>query len=145
MTAELFAFPELTPPAIEIKREKKKTAGYSTEFEAFWLAYPRKLNCSKFEASKSWARLPTEMQEQAMAALPVFSTMMRGKDEQYICHAATWLNQRRFETISPAIKPQETINIDWPTVLRIYAKTNNWNPAYGPEPGQLGYKGPDEM
>jgi hypothetical protein len=35
-----------------------------------------------------------------------------------------------------------TINIDWPTVLKIYAKTNNWNPAYGPAPDQAGYRGP---
>lgn len=143
MTAELFAFPE-TPIARRRSRPKKetKTAPYSEEFESFWVLYPRKLNCSKFEASKSWERLPVQMQDQAIAAVPIFARQCAGKDEQFICHPATWLNQRRWETITVPVQPQPTINIDWPMVLKIYARTNNWNYAYGPSPDETGYRGP---
>lgn len=145
MTAELFAFPEPTPIRRRARAKKEtKTAPYSEEFESFWSLYPRKLNCSKFEASKSWDRLPADMQAQAIAVLPTFARLCAGKDEQYICHAATWLNQRRFETVivPKAPVPSPTINIDWPMVLKIYRQTNNWNSAYGGEPGTPDYKGP---
>ncbi len=145
-TAELFEFPA---PIIARRRKPKvkkeiKAAPYSEEFEAFWVGYPRKLNCSKFEASKSWDRLPDELQVQAKAAVLIFARQCAGKDEQYICHAATWLNQRRFETVAVprAPVPSAPTEIDWPTVLRIYAKTNNWNPSFGPAPDQKGYRGP---
>jgi hypothetical protein len=135
MTAELFAFPALQPRTI------KKANGYSSEFETFWLAYPRKMNCSKLMAFKAWNKLDPDEQLQAARALSVFVRSCLGKEEQYIPHAATWLNQRRFETVQ-IVQPQTTINIDWPTVLKIYDKTNNWNPVYGPAPDQPGYLGP---
>lgn len=144
-TAELFDFPAPIARRRKPKAKKEtKVAPYSEEFESFWLGYPRKLNCSKFEASKSWNRLPIEMQAQAVAALPIFARQCAGKDEQYICHAATWLNQRRWETaVVPTNPPQQApINIDWPVVMKIYSRTNNWNPAYGPEPGAPGFRGP---
>lgn len=143
MSAMLFDVPEPTRrrPA---KPKKEPASTYTEEFEAFWTGYPRKLNCSKFEASKSWARLPAEMQAQALAALPVFARMMRGKDEQYICHAATWLNQRRWETItiSNPVVPTAPKNIDWSAVMKIYRATGRWNASFGPEPGQPGFMGP---
>lgn len=147
MTAELFSFPEQAPTIRRRSRAKKETKvnPYSEEFESFWTLYPRKLNCSKFEASKAWGRLPAEMQTQAMQALPIFVRMCTGKDEQFICHAATWLNQRRFETVTPPIQPSTIINVNWPAVLRIYAATNNWNVAYGPAPGQPNCRVPKEL
>lgn len=139
-------FESLPPISRRRSRSKKesKSVPYTEEFEFFWSMYPRKLNCSKFEASKSWGRLPRELQDQAIAAVLIFARQCSGKDEQYICHPATWLNQRRFETVSvPNVRalqvPQST---DWSIVLKIYAKTNNWNYAYGPAPDENGYRGP---
>jgi len=142
MTAMLFEFPE--PARRRPAKPKKEPAStYTEEFEAFWMGYPRKLNCSKFEASKSWAKLPAEMQAQALAVLPIFARMMSGKDEQFICHAATWLNQRRFETIVvPPTVPSAPMQIDWPAALKIYRATGRWNREFGPEPGQPGCRAP---
>lgn len=43
------------------------------------------------------------------------------------------------------IQPPQTINIDWPTVLKIWRATGRWNhEAYGPEPGQPGSKAPPQ-
>jgi len=125
-------------------RKDTKIAPYSEEFESFWSIYPRKLNCSKFEASKSWDKLSIEMQRQAISAVSIFARQCAGKDEQYICHPATWINQRRFETVVvPTTKVvSQPASIDWPTILKIYLKTNNWNYAYGPAPEEKGYRGP---
>jgi hypothetical protein len=136
MTAQLFAFPET------IQSPPKTKEKYTEEFETFWLAYPRKMNCSKLMAFRAWKKLDPGEQLQAARALVTFCNSCRGKEEQYIPHAATWLNQRRFETVQIQIKPQQTINIDWPTVLKIYSKTNNWNYSYGPAPDEKGYRGP---
>lgn len=135
MTAQLFAFPDVNPPMVD--PPKKKPKGYTPEFETFWLAYPRKLNCSKLMAFKAWQKLDPDEQLQAAGALVTFVRMMRGKDEQFICHAATWLNQRRYETIqaAPAVQPQTTINIDWASVMKLYRMTSNWRQEYGPPPG----------
>lgn len=141
MTAMLFDFPE-PPRRRPAKPKKEPNQGYSPEFESFWTGYPRKLNCSKFEASKSWDKLSVGMQAQCLAALPIFARQCSGKDEQYICHAATWINQRRFETVAVPVQPQQTINIDWPAVLKIWRATGRWNVAYGAEPGSADYKGP---
>ena len=140
MTAELFALtPFIFPDRV---KPKAKPKGYTPEFETFWLAYPRKMNCSKLMAFKAWNKLDPDEQLQAAQALTIFIRSCRGKEEQFIPHAATWLNQRRFETVQISIQPQSTINIDWPTVLKIYSKTNNWNYSYGPAPDQIGYQGP---
>lgn len=145
MTAMLFDFPSAPIPRRRSRPKKEADQGYSPEFEAFWTAYPRKLNCSKFEASKSWDKLTDEMQSQAMAVLPIFGRQCAGKDEQYICHAATWINQRRFETVAIPVQPQQTININWPQVIKIWQATGRWNhEAYGPEPGQTGSKAPPQ-
>jgi hypothetical protein len=139
MTAQLFVFPDVNPSMVDPPKKKEK---YSEEFETFWSAYPRKMNCSKLMAFKAWKKLDPDEQSQAAKALPSFCNSTRGREEQYIPHAATWLNQRRFETVQTQIQPQQTINIDWATVLKIYAKTNNWNYAYGPAPDESGYRGP---
>ena len=133
MTAELFAFPE-APIARRRSRPKKepKASSYSAEFEVFWDGYPRKLNCSKFEASKSWEKLTPEQQAQAIAVLPTFTRLCAGKDEQYICHAATWLNQRRWETIVVPNAAPSPVNMA--RAIEIYRATGRWNDALGPEP-----------
>lgn len=144
MTAQLFDFPAPAPILVKGKKPPKSQE-YTAEFEAFWTGYPRKLNCSKFEAFKSWLRLPSTMQAQAIAVLPTFAAGCAGKDEQYICHAATWLNQRRFETVvvtRAAVPAVPAAPVDWPKALQIFQATGRWNPDLGPEPGHKNYRGP---
>lgn len=148
MAAQVFSlFPETNAPATILqkkppKKEKKKE-GYSADFEAFWDSYPRKLNCSKLMAYRAWCNLGLDEQAQSMAAMPIFRRMMRGKEEQYIPHAATWLNQKRFETISVKAAPApEAPQIDWGKALRIFAATGRWSNELGPEPGKPGFLGP---
>lgn len=61
-------------------------------FDEFWTAYPRKV--AKARALTAWRNLNKADRKAAMDALPSwpFST-----EQKYIPHAATWLNQRRWE------------------------------------------------
>lgn len=147
MTAQLFAFPDVNASMVDPPKKPKAKDKYTPEFEAFWTPYPRKLNCSKLMAFKAWQKLDADEQLQAAGALVVFVRMMRGKDEQFICHAATWLNQRRYETVQipAAIQPQTTINTDWAAVMKLYRMTSNWRQEYGPAPGSKNCRVPKEF
>lgn len=143
MTAQLFDFPA-PPPKKPAKT--RKSFSYSALFEAqVWGPYPRKLNCSKFEAFKAWERLPPECQDYAIAALPIFARSCLGKDESYIPHCATWLNQRRFETVVLVTVVKSTNALDWPAIMKLYAMTSNWkSDLYGPSPGSRGCRVPQK-
>ena len=131
------------PPAKLLQKKPAKKEKYTAEFEAFWLPYPRKLNCSKLMAFRAWNRLDEDEQAQATTALPIFCRQQRGKDEQYIPHAATWLNQKRFETVAiPCTVPSAPPQIDWAKALHLFHATGRWNREFGPAPDETGYQGP---
>lgn len=77
-----------------------------TDFNDFWTLYPRRV--SKRAAQKAWDKEMKAGTDPALILaglrrqLPHFAT----RDEQFIPHAATWLNQGRFEDeISPPQRP----------------------------------------
>ncbi len=69
-------------------------------FDAFWAAYPRKV--AKASALKAWKKACTgeaikdEIMRVLKEQLPALYERS-GKDRQFIPHAATWLNGRRWE------------------------------------------------
>lgn len=101
---ELIETPELSPalpPGREgMGRESKKTssspAAPSMEFDQFWEQYPRKVG--KLAAQKAFSRA-TKLTtvETINSALRNLQKEMRGKDQQFIPHPATWLNQGRWD------------------------------------------------
>jgi hypothetical protein len=147
VSAQLFDFQTPAPVQQKAKKAKpKKSISYTEEFETrIWTPYPRKLNCSKLMAFKAWEQLPDESQAIAIAAMPIFARSCVGKDEAYIPHCATWLNQRRFETVRMPIQRSDILNMDWPTVMKLYRMTSNWRQEYGPPPGQRGCRVPSEL
>lgn len=67
------------------------------KFEEFWRIYPRRI--AKANAKKSWDRAVEKMKLDPEAILKGAERYRRdtaGKEEQYIAHAATWLNQQRW-------------------------------------------------
>lgn len=72
-------------------------------FEAFWQAYPRKV--AKAAALKAFAKLEPDpaLLSQMLAALEVQKNSASWKKDggQFIPHAATWLNGRRWEDEIP--------------------------------------------
>ena len=66
-------------------------------FEEFWKLYPRKV--SKRVAQAAFNKMPKQDQEAALEALPVHIRYWQLKETatEFIPHASTWLNQRRWE------------------------------------------------
>ena len=77
------------------------------EFEVFWDAYPRnprmKTRGSKVMAQKAWAKLKpsAEVRSIILASVAQFAHTQQWRDG-YIPHAATFLNQRRWEDVEAA-------------------------------------------
>ena len=65
---------------------------YPIEFEAFYLAYPRKVE--KQNAYLTWKRLTKNQQKQVIVAAKNYANAMRTeqREEQYIKHPKVFLN-----------------------------------------------------
>lgn len=87
---------------INISKETGKTE-YPEEFLDFWREYPRK-DGSKFAACQAWIKVISQGVAQPVlldcAKKFAVEISANGTAKKYIPHASTWLNQRRFETIS---------------------------------------------
>ena len=91
------------PPQSNTKQSNTKESNtkeiYSCMFEAFWKAYPRKVN--KQAAEKAFNKLkPSEdLFKAIMAGLENHkkSKQWTRDDGQYIPHASTWINGKRWE------------------------------------------------
>lgn len=96
----------------ETRSQNKNTVGtgvptgYGPGFEEFWKAYPRTPNMSKAEAWKVWVRLDKSGhladQPKMLAAVSAYKQFLanesKGRKEPHPpAHAATWLNQRRYD------------------------------------------------
>lgn len=87
-------------------KAKRKPGNYSAEFEAFWSAYPSPEASSKAMAAKSWGKLDADDRAKAVAAVPAYAALLKAKPDRPACHAATFLNQRRWETLLEPAKAQ---------------------------------------
>ena len=96
--------PPIVPPLVEAPVEtkaKRKRGNKAVEdppdFAAFWVSYPR--HVAKTTARQALNKLaPDEkLAAEIMAGLESSKKTWKGKDLQYIPHATTWLNQRRWE------------------------------------------------
>lgn len=112
-------------------------------FEGFWQGYPRKQGTSKANARKGFERLEPDEQKQAVAAVAEFSRSVAQTEERYIPHAATWLNQRRFETLDEQ-KPTADPAL-WRLRLERLRDSGFWDAWLGPRPGTLGCDCPDDL
>lgn len=77
--------------------EMERLAHGASWFDEFWALYPRKV--AKASALKAWKKAATSeaIKDQIMAGLRQQLLTLREKDRQFIPHAATWLNGRRWE------------------------------------------------
>ena len=66
-------------------------------FDEFWMLYPRKV--AKASARKAWQKLTEEQQLLAAKAIDEHCQYWKSKETglEFIPHAATWLNQERWE------------------------------------------------
>lgn len=96
-------------PSVEPSTRKRAAVDYLAGFDAFWTAYPRKV--AKAEAKKAWASLKAteELRDEIRIGLERAKRCEQWRKDggQFIPHAATWLNNRRWEDeIGPSARPQ---------------------------------------
>lgn len=91
-------------------RKKQQEFDMNTLFDAFWSAYPRK--DGKAQAKKAFLKVKpsVEILQQISASLAAYKQTKQWQDRQYVPHASTWLNQKRYEDNVEDIAPQ--INTD---------------------------------
>lgn len=74
---------------------------YTAAFESFWAIYPRRTG--KLEAFRAFGRAQKLAPRDAiMAAAVIFAQACKGKEERFIPHPATWLNQGRWDDLPAA-------------------------------------------
>ena len=74
-------------------------------FERIWRRYPRRVG--KSAAARAFERIPQSDWYLIEFALIHFGNEMSEREPRYIPHAATWLNQRRYEYYRPAFNDWE--------------------------------------
>ena len=65
------------------------------KFLEFWKLYPRKV--AKVAAQRSWKRLKVKDIDDIFKVYKEHLIRWRGTEIQYVPHASTWINQRRWE------------------------------------------------
>jgi hypothetical protein len=88
----------------DTRSQKPYTINHTPEqFVRFWSVYPRKT--AKAVALKAWIKInpQSELVEQIMQSLgqQKKSVQWKKNNGEFIPHAATWLNQRRWEDEAP--------------------------------------------
>jgi DNA-binding transcriptional regulator YhcF (GntR family) len=95
-----------------IKKSSRPSEDYTPEFENFWAQYPR--HTAKKSAFKAWRAVnpkginPTQDEQEAILH-DIAVRLGRGEwqEEQYIPHASTYLNGRRWEDEAKPTHPAE--------------------------------------
>ena len=77
------------------KKNKKNKNIYTSDFLTFWAAYPRKIG--KPTAFKAWQKNNLPSLENILQAIEQQKQTDQWKDERFIPHPSTWLNQGRWE------------------------------------------------
>ena len=65
------------------------------KFNQFWNLYPRKVK--KFVAMRTWNRLSKKEIDEIFKVLEDHMIRWKETEIQYVPHASTWLNQKRWE------------------------------------------------
>ena len=92
------ANPSLTQPEPKITlttNHKPLTNIYIDRFDEFWKIYPKKI--AKENAKKAWIKIKPNDELIAKITKAVITQKLSERESQFIPHAATWLNAKRWE------------------------------------------------
>lgn len=97
-------------PITNNNKPNNKGFRYPAGFEEWWNAYPTN-NGSKKKSYELWLKAIDQFVDERELFIKTcrFAQTQKGKDIQYIPHATTWLNQRRWETIKED-EPKKKLN-----------------------------------
>ena len=91
--------------ARKTRKAPVKAVAYSPDFEIFWDSYPPVANQSKAKAFEAFCRLDKPDKATAIDGAMALCQWLEAERprkpnvDQFIPHAATWLNQRRWESL----------------------------------------------
>jgi hypothetical protein len=96
--------------AVKANPKPQPTSGHSSsDFEAWWQTYPRKVG--RFAAEKSYEKARKRAQpEELLAGAEAYRRETQGREAQYICHPSTWLNQGRWLDETSSVKTTGAIS-----------------------------------
>jgi hypothetical protein len=92
-------------------------------FDKFYALYPRKQG--RRAAEKSWQRLSSLEQQDALEALPnhIEYWKLKQTEKEFIPHPATWLNQGRWEDeLDMEVKKNKKPDLPWYSTEELTAK-----------------------
>ena len=97
-----------TPPSITMKTHitnNNKHIIYTDDFNEWWNLYPRK-DGSKKKAFDLFEKVTDKILnfDELYSFTVKYKQNVKDKDEKFIPHATTWLNQRRWETVDEKTK-----------------------------------------
>ena len=80
----------------------RRTVSFTPEYEEWWSAYPRKVGkLAAFRAYQTAKRLlGVEATPRLLLGAQAYAATTAGKDEKYIAHPTTWLNQGRWDDVA---------------------------------------------
>ena len=88
---------DVTNVTLDKNRIDKNRIEYTSDFDAFWLAYPKRIG--KTAAYKAWGKAKLPALDVVLLAVEKQkkSKQWQADQGQYIPHPATWLNQGRWD------------------------------------------------
>lgn len=137
------------PPSVKPAYQKPDTRNQNNkDFELWWQAYPK--HVAKGAAQKSYLAIINRREasnDDLLRGAQSYANAVRGKDQQFTAHPATWLNGKRWldqEQRNTASKPFSSVSDKdrWRLMLDQHHK-GNWVSAWGPPLGFGGCEIPD--
>lgn len=100
---------QVAPKSCSETETEREAETKSAAFDLFWQEYPN--HAAKQNAVKAWMKIPAELHPTIMAAVLVqrVSTAWTKDNGQFVPHAATWLNGKRWEDSAPAAKQESFV------------------------------------
>jgi hypothetical protein len=125
--------------------------GYPKDFEAFWKLYPRREGANpKHPAFMAYQRArKTTDAETILRAVDAYLKELGDQiGTRYVCHAQTWLNQRRWQDQeqSAGTTQADPEHLRWQSRVKGWDRSGFWmKDQWGPPPDSPYFKGPADL
>lgn len=110
------------------------------EFLEFYGLYPNKVGKADAMSAFGPARKRASFEE-IMSGLRRY---LAKRDDRPWCNPATFLRQDRWADQPASSSQAPTQQVDWQRRMDYYHEKNTWSPAWGPAPGEIGCKAPQQ-
>lgn len=106
--------------------------------DIFWSEFPRRVAKQAAMKALDKVRKSGVSFEKVIAGVRIYARTVAGKDIQFVCHPATWLNQGRWDDEQShigAAQPTTTANAFGNLLARALEREGEGDPCIGPAQG----------